>query len=765
MLYLNPPYYLIDGVTLMPDHEDPQQFYFMPMSPHLSIMNEGELKIPKIQVIKFTGRPTPASEIVSGSFLDFDCNLGIEPERLAAIAEQLRGEASLSEAPRLAPIPLINGTVRMMLFGKESPKESSGIPGRHDEEDELAGPNFLQKIMQTTSPSLYGDNQAAFSARLDQEGATILDQAIRNEMLPIGVIYSLEYVGLRPAYKVHVEADWERVQKHLEVTESVNVPMIASSTIENVVDELVEEQIIKIQGDLLIADDDDPGGATGRYESAMAQVRELVMENFFTPSLEPIERQTGDSIDDFGRVLRTIGTHGMTSFWERKEVNISRIDRKKINIDMSERTSVIRQIYPQGHLPGIIRAIESQGLELSRFVSEISLEDPFFQRRTVRVIPRADFATDQIASINVTLDYDGTVKNVVLDPSIGEQSVEWESSLTGGRMLAPVTVSYEVLFSSAAMGRPRSITSPPLTVEGDVIQIAPREGTGYELRWISFTVIDFPWDLYPTIEVQCRYQDDSNGIHISNIYGLTQQQNGGAWPVFAMDPTRRTVMYRLILHGADNRDWDSGELTSEDDQIRITDPFGTRRAVEIVVPAAMFATQIDRAFVDVRYNDDANNVHKRESFELSAADSATKRFSVELVDPSARIVTYSVSLLRTDGIVIQIPESTTEQDRIIVSAQMRGHRTVSVSTDGVDLVANGIREATVETLYDRPTLGLRFADTVTLTPQKPRSTVEYDFVDGDPALTYRVIHTLDNGLTRETPWITTSSDAIVARVD
>ena len=34
---------MIDGVSLMPDHEDPQQFYFMPMSPHLSVMENSLL--------------------------------------------------------------------------------------------------------------------------------------------------------------------------------------------------------------------------------------------------------------------------------------------------------------------------------------------------------------------------------------------------------------------------------------------------------------------------------------------------------------------------------------------------------------------------------------------------------------------------------------------------------------------------------------------------------------------------------------------------
>ena len=33
MLYLNPPYFLINGVSIFPDHADPLQFYYLPMMP------------------------------------------------------------------------------------------------------------------------------------------------------------------------------------------------------------------------------------------------------------------------------------------------------------------------------------------------------------------------------------------------------------------------------------------------------------------------------------------------------------------------------------------------------------------------------------------------------------------------------------------------------------------------------------------------------------------------------------------------------------
>ena len=648
----------------------------------------------------------------------------------------------------------------MMLFGAETPEEETGLPGRPTTPPDDQGQQFVLKISHWGKPSLYGDNQAAFSVRLDQEGVTILEHALQGELAPIGVIYSLKYVGLRPAYKIKVEADWSRVQTHIEESESVNVPIFASSQVDKVVDELIEEQIITIESDLLVVDGDDESGATGRYEQGLAQVRELVFENFFEPSLEPMPREAGDTIDDFGRVLRTVATGGMSSLWSRKEVDLTRIDRKQLNIDLSERTSVIREIHPQGHLTGIARTIEEQGLDLDRFVISVPLDDDFFARRTVRVIPRADFAADQIQSINVSLEYDGEVRNVVFDASSPEQSVEWPSSLLDGQMRADVAVSYEVTFATGAVGRPRSIRSNPETVRGEVVEIAPRADIPYEIRWVSFNVVDFPWHLYHTTEVHCSYVDEFNGIDITNHYGLTHEHQSGAWPVFALDASRRTVRYRLIHHGYDGRDWESDWLETTDDQIRITDPFSSRRTLDVVAPTSLFGTQLDRVFVDVHYTDDANGVDKRESFELSAQDPATKRFTVELLDPTLRQVTFRVTMLLADGTVVDVPESTTQLDRIIVTPRMRGHRTVTIRAAGsIDAAeVTGIR---VMTDYERPDAGLRFAGEVTLNATNPEGTFEYDFAADDTEYRYRIVHQFANGLTRDSGWVSATDSVLL----
>ena len=60
-------------------------------------------------------------------------------------------------------------------------------------------------------PSFFGDNTAAFSLTLDQEGTTIMEQAFKQGGTPVGVVYDLKFTGLRPALEVTITVDYKRV--------------------------------------------------------------------------------------------------------------------------------------------------------------------------------------------------------------------------------------------------------------------------------------------------------------------------------------------------------------------------------------------------------------------------------------------------------------------------------------------------------------------------------------------------------------------------
>ena len=144
-----------------------------------------------------------------GGFADFDVHLGMSEEELDATCErELQRLANLDDLPRLSPVPVVDGSVKLMLFGRMS--GDTPTPRRD--------PGFVRAIHHAAKPALYGDNRAAFSVELDERGITILDQAMRGEMAPIGVVYGLDYLALRPAYHVKLKIDWDRVQDIMDTT-------------------------------------------------------------------------------------------------------------------------------------------------------------------------------------------------------------------------------------------------------------------------------------------------------------------------------------------------------------------------------------------------------------------------------------------------------------------------------------------------------------------------------------------------------------------
>lgn len=180
MLLLDSKTREIDGITIFPDHADPMQFFYMPLDPHLTTVKDAALGVeaPKFSLIRFRGAAG------NGGFLNFDVNVGVPQERLDAIRSQLQREDRLTSLPRLGPVPLVGGTVRLMMLGSETPDPAIRPDDDATPAPVIDGPKFVLKIDHPTTPSLYGNNQASFSVRLDEAGVTTVLQALDGEILP-----------------------------------------------------------------------------------------------------------------------------------------------------------------------------------------------------------------------------------------------------------------------------------------------------------------------------------------------------------------------------------------------------------------------------------------------------------------------------------------------------------------------------------------------------------------------------------------------------
>lgn len=742
----------IDGISVFPDHADPLQYYYLPLAPHLTTIKDpgaGGAEVPQFSLIRFRGRAG------TGGFLNFDVNIGASEDQVESLRRAIQQEERLRDLPRVAPLPVVDGTVRLLMLGRQTGDEQPGGEGQPAPRPD-GGPQFVLKIDQAAKPALYGNNQAAFSVRLDAAGVTVVDRALAGEIMPIAVVYSLDYLGLRPAYAIRLNIDWDRVQKHLDERFSGGF-LFSSFDISSAVDELVESRAIVLEADTFVPEDEEHEGVIDRRDAALAQVRSMITEGFFQPSLPPFEPgKEAEWAETLRKVAGVVGVIASgpaaavasSAFFSYRKTDYRRVDRKVLNVNFSERITVRRSIHPQGHLAGLFRLLRDTPLPRERFVSDVDLDDPWFERRRLQVFARADFESDLIGSINLRARYGHEPKNLILTKATPTGQLDWASVIENGAMRRAVQVDYEVSFPGVdATERPRRLVSPPVEVEVENLEIDPREL--FAIAPVPIVAVNFPWDAYPMVEVHVRYRDEANGLDQGELFRLTKEQPDATWRIFVLDPRKSEYAYKLVYRAADNRDVEGGWTTTDAEQISVRDPFPTKRVVQ-VVPNVDWS-QVERCFVDLRYEDAANDVLEEATLDFAQGD-GPKTFVFSVEDPQHRQVFFKVTFLFKDGRLLEVPESVTLERRIVVRPDMRGRRIVEVRPPQ-DFAGRRLKRVTAELRYEDFLAGLSFADRFAFEDPGARGHFEFDYVDeGRDRYEVRLTYLFDNGLERTTDW-------------
>ncbi|MBC7985601.1 MAG: hypothetical protein H7X93_02880 [Sphingomonadaceae bacterium] len=746
MLLLDTNTMEFEGITVFPDHADPQQFYYMPLAPHLTMRPDGAgAGHPQFSLIRFKG------EAGTGGFVNFDVNLGLPPERAAALASAVQRMADLRDPPRLAPVPVVDGTVHLLMLGEDSSAEPE-----EGEEPAAGAIRFVETISHAASPSLYGDNQAAFSVQLTQEGVTTVLQSIEGEILPIAVVYSLEYLGLRPSYAVRLTIDWDRVQEHMDESFGANL-LFVSTEIGKAVDELVEKKVIKFEADSFVDDSDaDAGTIAGRRDAAIAQVRAMITDAFFQPSLPPWtndKQQWSNDLQKAADVMSLIAggpaaARTSKAMFSYKKMEYKRIDRKSLNVSFSERATVRRTIFPQGHLAGLFEALRAPGVDRGRFITDVNLDDPWFKRRRLEVSVHDYFENDRIDSINVRARYNGEPKNAILTKAAASHAFEWGGRLEGNTLSMPVELSYEVSFANVdATERPQSIVSPVKAEDAEVLRLNPRgfaEDTLYAIRAIPIRADSFPWERYPMVEAHLRYADPANGLMQTEVFHLTKEKPQDEWKLFLLDLTRPDFEQRIVYRGADHKDHETEWVVNETGDVPVRDPFPSKRELQVAVSADW--TVYKRAFVDVVYKDEASGAQEQTSFEFKADDDGRKTAVFEMQDPMRRTLEYSALFMGLDGSSAEVPVSQTNANSIIVKPGMMGRRIVEVRPPA-DFAAQNLSRVTVDLVFEDLAGGIDTRSNMVFEPSGGPRFFEHAFADPSRAKYMRTIaYLFTNGM-------------------
>jgi hypothetical protein len=211
-----------------------------------------------------------------------------------------------------------------------------------------------------------------------------------------------------------------------------------------------------------------------------------------------------------------------------KRTDYTRIDKKNLNVNLSERTTIVRSINPQAHLAGLSRVIRDSELPIDHFVKHVDLTNEWFSRRRLKVVYRPGLGADEIDNINARVKYGEQPKNQILTGPNFEANFEWLSQLVDGKPRREVDVSYEVQFKNVDTSeRPGTMdwTEEPTTDNEIVLQ---PEADLFTVKPISVIAENFPWDRYTSVEVHLRYSDEPNKVAQNDMLRLTEKKPDAA---------------------------------------------------------------------------------------------------------------------------------------------------------------------------------------------------------------------------------------------
>ena len=263
MLSLDRPLGVVADLALFGDHAERDRVFYIPTRPRIAV-SHGQREL---VFVKF--KPEEAEQGGVG-LLSFTTELVADDTQLERARDYLVRQGVAE--PRLAQVPWMGGKAYFAAALEE-------------------GDGFVEQLLGEITPDLAATNRAVFSARLNEDGARLVEALVGMEgASPLGVRYELEYDGLRPALDVRIRADYKRIYQELSwgfqfgvAYEGIGV----RASVESATQKLIEAGAIEIE--VLHFTDDAPLKA--RVDEAIRWIQDRILEDFFKTSLQPAKHE------------------------------------------------------------------------------------------------------------------------------------------------------------------------------------------------------------------------------------------------------------------------------------------------------------------------------------------------------------------------------------------------------------------------------------------------------------------------------------------
>ena len=180
----------VANAILFKDHADPYVYYYMPNQPRLAYWPDGT---PKLTFLKYT---KAGKEESKGGILHFFVKYGLDEKELNNVRQELT---------KINPKATIKGP---LVFKKGSFMVISAAVGE--------GGAFTRKIIGEGKAPLISGSEVSVSIAVTPEGATFLEEALRQPTYPVSVRFEMTYEGLTPKYQATATIHWSKVREYFD---------------------------------------------------------------------------------------------------------------------------------------------------------------------------------------------------------------------------------------------------------------------------------------------------------------------------------------------------------------------------------------------------------------------------------------------------------------------------------------------------------------------------------------------------------------------
>lgn len=576
-----------------------------------------------------TGQPD-----VGGGILTFTTELISDQfDAVKAALNKQAGGTGGTDQIELDYVQFISGDISVSVAGETG----DGTTG---------GGEFVSSIIGNGKLGGVGANRRAVMVKLTQEGAALLSQLDKLKTLPINIQYDLVFehrlLGVKMIAYCDIASSYTLIQTLGQQDSSYNDGYLGLSS------EHQDPTFISKVTEALV-------NSKTMYVTVIPESSQVDQD-----TLTALEKEGSDILNK--EVAGFLASGPPPSNMDRNELQSyvqTHTDQLNYTID---RRMVLQQTFtPSANLQNLL-----VGANLDSLVAFVDLRTAFFTVLPIPIRVNADFESNAIDSVTVTITYNSQGPDGKT-PQQARQSFNF----TGGDQIekfeAYANTLAEVSYDwDATVYYKGSTVTYTFSVQGAQDNFLVVDVADLGLLTTEFALGLYDETHYPQAVVSAKYDSKALGTEVATQIKLdhTNTATPVPWSAVIREKPVNGFQYKVDwLHYSEGSDQaqppelqEGNWITSSDSHVEVNSPLPQEMSVAVTCSGS-FASgdpKLSQVVAAFHYQDDANH-HIVDNQLTFTSDHQTQTWTVDLMDPTKRDYTYQWANIYDGGVVEHIP--------------------------------------------------------------------------------------------------------------